>query len=786
MYRRSRKYAQGLAFSSAIALAIGGLALPAHAQPDAGATGETIGDIVVTAQFRAQNLQSTPLAITAVNADMLQQRSQTSIEQVAAQAPNVTLKAQAGAWGPSLAASIRGVGGSVDPNPGLDPGVGIYVDDVYYATTVGSVLDLLDLDRVEILRGPQGTLAGQNSIGGAIKLYSKKPSGDQGGYVQATYGSFNRIDLRASADLTVVPDALFMRISGVSRHSRGYVTRIDYACAHPGSGLPTFASRDDCVLGHEGGRSMDAVRAMLRWTPSPDLEVNLIGDYTNDHSEGGAVTLLRANSSNPNTMLNGVPHDSRFVPSDPYVSYATFYMTGGEAGGVPVSELTAEDRSEYRGGGVSGTVNWTIADTLKLTSITAYRKYKSNWASDNDVSPLPLGVGIENLDSDQFSEELRLNGSLGTVIDYTVGGYYLRRESRYFPREDLRFVAPTYDYQYDDTILAHTRALFGQVVAHLGGLNLTGGLRYTHEEKDFAYGRFDPITGGPAEGLGELNGLVGHYKGSRVDYRVAADYHITPDVMAYAQFSTGFRSGGVTPRPFFATQAVAYGPESMDAYEIGLKSSLFDRRVRLNLSAFFNRYKALQLGILSCPQYSPPGLGNLCAVIQNAGNADVKGIEAETEIHPFEGAMIDGSISYLDFDYTYIDPNAGGPDRPGGPQKGDVRPYSPKWKWSIGAQYSIDLGEAGSLTPRVDGSYTSEVYSAARNTATSRIAGYTVFNARLTYKDRSDKWEASLEVTNFTNKLYYVINADLSSFAGFTWGTPARPREWALTLTRRF
>jgi iron complex outermembrane receptor protein len=224
----------------------------------------------------------------------------------------------------------------------------------------------------------------------------------------------------------------------------------------------------------------------------------------------------------------------------------------------------------------------------------------------------------------------------------------------------------------------------------------------------------------------------------------------------------------------------------MDAYEIGLKSSLFDRRVRLNLSAFFNRYKALQLGILSCPQYSPPGLGNLCAVIQNAGNADVKGIEAETEIHPFEGAMIDGSISYLDFDYTYIDPNAGGPDRPGGPQKGDVRPYSPKWKWSIGAQYSIDLGEAGSLTPRVDGSYTSEVYSAARNTATSRIAGYTVFNARLTYKDRSDKWEASLEVTNFTNKLYYVINADLSSFAGFTWGTPARPREWALTLTRRF
>src|SRR5688572_388780 len=198
---RQRSRIANLSVTSFAALAVAMVAAPAAAQDEAAAADAPAGDeIVVTAQFRAQNLQDTPLAITAVNAEMLEARSQTNIAQVANNAPSVTLKPQGAAYGPSMGASIRGVG-QFDFNPALEPGVGLYVDDVYYATLTGSLFDLLDLDRVEILRGPQGTLAGKNSIGGAVKLYSQRPRGDNTATVSAAYGSRDRVDVRASADL---------------------------------------------------------------------------------------------------------------------------------------------------------------------------------------------------------------------------------------------------------------------------------------------------------------------------------------------------------------------------------------------------------------------------------------------------------------------------------------------------------------------------------------------------------------------------------------------------------
>jgi iron complex outermembrane receptor protein len=169
---------------------------------------ETVGvleEVLVTAQFRSERLQDTPIAITAITADMLQQRSQTSVQEVAAQAPNVTLTRASAAFGPSVSASIRGIG-QYDFNPALEPGVGMYVDDVYYSSLTGTIFDLLDLERVEILRGPQGTLAGRNSIGGAVKLFSKRPTGDGSGFIEASYGAYNRVDVRGSADFALIPE----------------------------------------------------------------------------------------------------------------------------------------------------------------------------------------------------------------------------------------------------------------------------------------------------------------------------------------------------------------------------------------------------------------------------------------------------------------------------------------------------------------------------------------------------------------------------------------------------
>ncbi len=370
-------------------------------------------EVVVTAQFRAQNLQRTPIAITAVNAEMMDARSQTSIYEVSDQAPSVTLKPQGAAFGPSLAASIRGVG-QYDFNPAYEPGVGMYVDDVYYSTLTGAVFDLLDLDRVEILRGPQGTLAGKNSIGGAVKLYSRKPQGDNTGFVQGTYGSRDRLDLRASGDFTIA-NGVFARLSGVAKKQQGYVDRIDYGCAFPSSGVtPQLSYNTDCVLAKEGEVNYNAVRAMVRFDNGGPVEVNLIGDYIDSDSAQAASVLLAANPNATTRDVNpydtSIAYDSRFVPpAGSYYNYAG-YRNEADAG-KPLR--VANGRMYYRGWGVSGEVNWALTERLNLVSISAYRTYDSGFSNDNDLSPLALTLGDGTLDFHSFSQEIRLNGAFG-------------------------------------------------------------------------------------------------------------------------------------------------------------------------------------------------------------------------------------------------------------------------------------------------------------------------------------------------------------------------------------
>jgi iron complex outermembrane receptor protein len=232
--------------------------------------GRQLEEIIVTAEFREANVQTTPVAITAVNAAMLDARSQTNIADVAAQAPNVVLKPGGQANGQSMVAFIRGIG-QTDFNYAVEPGVGVYVDDVYYPTLTGSMVELLDINRVEILRGPQGTLAGRNAIGGAIKLFSRAPSLSGGGELAVTYGDYDRVDISGNADLTLVEDKLYARIAGSSRTRDGYVRRLDYECAHPGTLVPTFIAGgglEGCQVGTEGGVSYTGGRVFLEWLPS--------------------------------------------------------------------------------------------------------------------------------------------------------------------------------------------------------------------------------------------------------------------------------------------------------------------------------------------------------------------------------------------------------------------------------------------------------------------------------------------------------------------------------------
>ncbi len=770
-----RRFGTGTSLLSvALLLAAGTPALAQDA--DEVDDGSGLGEIVVTAQFRATNVQDTPVAITAISSEMLERRSQTNIADVAAQAPSVTLKPQAGVWGPSITTNIRGIGGQIDPHPAFSPGVGMYIDDVFYTSTVGAVFDLLDLERVEILRGPQGTNAGANSIGGAVKLYTRKPNGD-GGYAEATYGSRNRIDLRASGDFTIVPDQVFVRISGVSKSQDGDVKRIDYACAHPGSGLPSFATGNDCQLGTFGGVDYKALRGAVRLLPTDTLEINVTADVIRDDSEMGAVVYSATNNILDRVKLNGIPYDSRFTPTDPYTNYAAYYMPGGVIEGVPNRTVMAEPHNEYRGWGTAGTIDWELTPDIDLKSITAYRKFDAEWIGDVDGSPLGLGMDFQDISNEQFSQELRLSGSLAQgALEYTVGAYYLNRSADYRPQQYFIYQSPSYDYVSDDRIENKSIAGFANVAWHVtDALNVIGGLRYTHEKKSFALRRYTQ-SGETVPGYEVLNTLTSRYEKGTWDWSISADYKLTPDVMAYASIATGYRSGGNTPRPFAPDQALPFGPESTVNYEIGLKNTLFDRRLRLNLAAFYSTLEDLQFTLLSCPEIST---FPTCAVTANAGDAEVKGVEAELTAEPVDGLLLDASASYLDFHYTRVNPLAG---------TQIVRAYSPEWKWSLGAQYELDLGEIGTLTPRVDASYTSEVYSSGTPRPTARIAPYTLVNARLTWRNPDSDWSVALEVTNLTDKLYYTSNADLSFIPviGFAWNSPGRPREWAVTVKRNF
>jgi iron complex outermembrane receptor protein len=757
-------------------------------------------EVVVTAQFREQNLQVTPIAITAVTGEMLEARSQTNIAAVANQAPNVTLKPQGAAFGPSMAASIRGIG-QYDFNPALEPGVGIYVDDVYYATLTGSLFDLLDLDRVEISRGPQGTLAGRNSIGGSVKLYSKKPAGTGTGYVSGTYGSNRRIDLRSSADIKLA-DNFFLRLSGVAKRQGGYIDRIDYGCAHSGEGIPTTRSAmQGCVVARDGDINYNALRAALRFVANENIEFNVIADVTQDDRNPAAGVLLYANSTNPNIRVgdNSVPYDSRFVPAwGSYYNYAGYYspartfntLAPGPAGpagtAIAISETRNVPGSKFDGWGISGKIDWKLADRLALEAVSAYREYETEFANDDDLSPLAIGNGHSQLDFHSFSQELRLNGAFGAndVVEYTLGGFYMDQKSVYRTYQDLRYV-PVYPLQFqgNDPVNADNKAAFAHAAWHATDkLTLTGGLRYTKEHKDYTFSRRNR-DGTVNPYLALVNGAVGTYDGSKTDYRANVQYQWTPDLMTYVQVSTGFKGGGIGPRPFNAAQARKFGPEELTAYEAGIKTDLLDRRLRLNGALFFSKYKEILLSLLSCPQFGGPGP---CALPQNAGDADVKGVELEATIRPTSALSIDASYSYLDFEYTRINPQAGGPTLPRGIQDWMITPYTPKTKWSIGAQYEFNVGK-GTVTPRIDASHQSGMYSNATNGPLNKIDAYQLVNARITWRTADRDWESSLEITNLADKYYLLTSFDLTGAgAGFANGQPGRPREVAFTVKKQF
>jgi len=775
------------AVAAAIRLAVAGGVLASVATQGIAAEDTELAEVVVTAQFREQNLQQTPIAITAVTGEMMEARSQTSLNEIAAQAPNVTLAPQGGPYGPSMAIYLRGVG-QADFNPAFEPGVGIYIDDVYFPTLTGSIMDLLDLDRVEILRGPQGTLAGRNSIGGAVKLYSRMPTGDDTGYVSATYGIRHRVDLRASGDFKLT-DSLSARLSGVTKNQDGYVKRLDYGCLYPASGIPrTLSYNTDCVLAREGQINYDALRGILRWDNGGPATFTLIGDYTNDDRVTTPSVLIAAKPNAPapagfpitadiDPWHTGLGLDAFVPPAGSYYNYGTYTMV---ATANRPAHVTA-GRSYFRSWGTSGNLDWKLGDNLQLVSITAYRDYKSGFQNDNDLSPLDQQIGDGTQPLHVFTQEVRLNGSLGTALDWTLGGFYLNQRSWYPSYQDLRYsLAP---FQQNDPIDAKAKAAFAQAsFKATDRMTLIGGLRYTKESKEYQFSRRNP-DGSTHPSLSGLDGVVGPYSGDKLDWRAGLQYQWDETLMTYAQVSTGFKGGGVNPRPFVEQQAVGFNPETLTSYEVGAKKEFLDRRLRVNSAVFYSDYKDIQGSATTCPaQFLPPPPATApCSLILNVGTAHVKGVELEGN-YQAGSLSFDSSLSYLDFNIVKVSALAQG----GAIAVGSTAPYTPKWKWSAGAQYQWHLAGDQTLTPRIDTTYTDKQYTTTNNFERSAIDAYQVTNARLTWRSEERKLEASFEVTNLFDKYYYTTIYDVYDRAGLISGSPGHPREWAVTVKKSF
>jgi iron complex outermembrane recepter protein len=767
---------------------------------------QLLEEIVVTAQFREQGLQSTPVAITAVTGSQLEQRTLSSVTDLNALAPNLTVTKGTNTNGPSAQLFVRGVGQS-DGHPGLEPGVGLYVDDVYRGLLLGTDLDLTDLDRVEVLRGPQGTLAGKNSLGGSLKLFSKKPSDQTDGYVEATYGKFNRVELRAGGNFTIVPDTLYARVSGASKQVDGYMERLDYSCVHPegGTTLTQVPVLTKCRLGTEGGEDVNAARVALRWIASDSIEDNFIGDVTRDRSEVPALKLI----ASQNAQHVGTPAGPLLVPNQTqyltgahdYTTYATFVQPGftdpaslaGKPGAGTHGALALPTTDPIDAWGISNNFTWKLADNYTFTSITGLRRYIGEYSIEVGGSPVPAQLLNDTWSQRQFTEEVRLNGTSFEKLDWTLGGYYYDQLA-YFG--GLKMLNPgTVNaagastetlFTGSDPIPSKSKSGFGHAVYRLTDqLSLIAGIRYTREQKDYTFQRLDPYdpTQPSYNPVAALNGTTGHYEGSHTDYRGGVEYQWTENFMTYAQWSTGFRGGGVNPRPFIAAEAVPFGTETVHATEVGFKTDFLDHHFRVNAAGFFNQYE--NIVFVNTQPLVIGGVSNQNSTPVNIGAAHIKGAELEVEARPFGGLQIDASASYLKFNFTQINQNAL-VQVPKNITLNTREPYAPDRQFNVGIQYVLPLGTAGSVTPRLDANYQSSFYTDISNDPLSLVGGRTLANARVTWKSMSQDWETAVAVTNLTDHFYYINKVFGAAPTGITEGQPGAPREWMVTVRRNF
>lgn len=789
-------------------------------------------EIVVTARFRAENLQQTPVAITAIQGEELTAMGLTNTSEIGRAIPNAFIRQSAGEYGRSSQVYIRGVGQG-DYGYFREPRTATYIDDVYYASVFGSVFDLLDVRQIEVLRGPQGTLFGRNAMGGAMRVLSNTPEGGGGGYIDATFGDYDRTDLRGSFDQTLVEDKLFLRFSGVSKHRDGHQKQLDFRCQMIKEGTPQYAGigdgvvgwnpdpdgdgplqgspimgvagsaednafsfptlrpgggdlASDCLMGRLGGEDVQAARAMLRWVATDNFEMTVTAHYADDSSSAQSSWLSDlGDSGQANTVpgtTTGLPaafvnYNNAVVGLNWGIAYDSRFLRSNpfETFGTYNNIITNEQYppvSTATSQGWSAVFDWDLSDNLDLRLIVADHSVDGQFSSDTDYSPIPISLYWQPSGSDEQSFEARLSGSaFDDRFEWTFGVFNWEATQYNSGRVSIDYILlPFLIFDVDDVNKAKNKgAYFHSVTSLTDKLQLTAGLRTSDDDKIFTFSHFFTAT---------VNG-----GGSADDWQLGLDYQINDRMMLYVSGASGYTASTFNGRPFTPEQLIPQPPEELVSYEVGFKTDF--NNARFDATIFHSDYKNRIAGTTS-------GLdaNNIPITIPVNGPAVIDGVEFELASSIGEFWDLNFAVGYLEYSADAIAAGAPNPNNPCGATlcvaavPSGPPPGQPQMNASSGVSYYARLPNGGSITPRLDVFWTDKVEQLLPG---ATIDSYMLTNARVTYETPSADWSVSLLLTNATDEFYILNNFDNRPLGGGTLSQQVgRPKEWGISFRHTF
>jgi iron complex outermembrane receptor protein len=770
----------------ATVLATLGLAVTTESRAQTATAGPALEEIVVMARKREERLLDVPVAVTALSSEQLERQSIASLDDVTYAVPNLSITGggtDAGGTGFGIV-FIRGIG-QVDYANSIDPAVGTYVDGVYLGRAVGGNLDLPDVQQIEVLRGPQGTLFGKNTMGGAISVTTKRPSFENDLSLAVTYGEDNRLDGEIEADVKLT-ESLAARVVAAYRSQDGYLERY-YGGDEIGD--------EDAFIG----------RAKLEYKPSDELDVLFSVDYTDAGGTSAKTVKLFdpfAVGDQLAILWNEVPpayvvdlFDDGAIngssPPIPGLPTVPFSVIEGERIGpqndfndLRTNAGTGPFENDFESFGASLRVEWDIGGAT-LRSITAYRELESRVGGDQDGQRANASVAFWGDEQDQLSQEFNLFGSTGR-LDWLAGLYYFGEDAD--ASQEIRQNLPWF----------MVNVLFGTETESYAGFaeatwrftdrwSIVGGARYTSEDKDFyaqqvCYpGMLLPCVNGEF-----LPRTTTSDSWSSTDPRLGLQFRPNDEWLLYVQYSTGFKSGGFNARPSNPADAQnSFDMEELEAWEIGAKGTFADGKAVVSLAAFTYDYSDLQMVISGIN----PATGTAVAVVGNLGDASIDGAEAEFTWQPIPRLLFNAAVGYTDAGYDRLDPavldvitSVGSPavtlDK-------DL-PRTPEMTWSAGLEYGWPIGDAGDLNARVDYAWVDDQYNDIQNFREAMTPSHDNVNARITYR-HADRWEVALYGRNLTDE-EYVSNAfwPQGGQASVLFLIPNEPREVGLTLKLMF